>query len=62
PIPAELTTDEYDDAVSFTKPNEIIAITSVLPVPRESVCGSELADDKFLAIYAVSTQLEKGLP
>ncbi|KAF5893563.1 NYNRIN-like protein, partial [Clarias magur] len=28
PIPAELTTDEYDDAVSFTKLNEIITITS----------------------------------
>ncbi len=40
----------------FTKPHEVIAITSILPVSRESVCRSELTDDTHLAVYAVSTQ------
>ncbi len=56
PIPAQLMSDEYDDTVTFTKPHEIIAITSNLPVSRESVCHSELTDDTHLAVYAVSTQ------
>ncbi len=34
----------------------MIAITSILPVSRESVCRSELTDDTHLAVYAVSTQ------
>ncbi len=56
PIPAQLMSDEFDNTVTFTKPNEIIAITSILPVPRESVCRSELIDGNHLAVYAVSTQ------
>ncbi len=56
PIPTQLMSDEYDGTVTFTKPNEIIAITSILPVSRESVCRSELTDDTHLAVYAVSTQ------
>ncbi len=56
PVPAQLISDEYDDTVTFTKPHEIIAITSILPVSRESVCCSELTDDTHLAVYAVSTQ------
>ncbi len=56
PIPAQLTSDEYDDTVTITKPHEIIAITSILPVSRESVCRSELTDDTHLTVYAVSTQ------
>ncbi len=56
PIPAQQMSDEYDDTVTFTKPHEIIAITSILPVSRESVCRSELTDDTHLAVYAVSTQ------
>ncbi len=48
--------DEYDDTVTFTKPHEIIAITSILPVSRESVCRSELTDDTHLAVYTVSVQ------
>ncbi len=55
PIPAQLTSDEYNDTVTFTKPHEIIAITSILPVSRESVCRSELTDDTHLMVYAVST-------
>ncbi len=55
PIPTQLMSDEYDDTVTFTKPHEIIAITSILPVSRESVCWSELTDDTHLAVYAVST-------
>ncbi len=56
PIPTQLMSDEYDDTVTFTKPHEVIAITSILPVSRESVCRSELTDDTHLAVYAVSTQ------
>ncbi len=56
PIPTQLMSDEYDDTVTFTKPHEVIAITSILPVSRESVCRSELTDDTPLAVYAVSTQ------
>ncbi len=56
PIPAQLTSDECNDTITFTKPHEIIAITSILPVSRESVCRSELTDDTHLAVYAVSTQ------
>ncbi len=55
-IPTQLMSDEYDDTVTFTKPHEVIAITSILPVSRESVCRSELTDDTHLAVYAVSTQ------
>ncbi len=40
PIPTQLMSDEYDDTVMFTKPHEVIAITSILPVSRESVCRS----------------------
>ncbi len=50
--------DEYDDTVTLTKPHEIIAITSILPVCRESICLSELTDDTHLAVYTVSTQSE----
>ncbi len=56
PIPTQLMSDEYADTVTFTKPHEIIAITSILPVSRESICRSELTDDTHLAVYAVSTQ------
>ncbi len=56
PIPTQLMSDEYDDTVTFTKPHEVIAITSILPVSRESVCRSDLTDDTHLAVYAVSTQ------
>ncbi len=56
PIPAQLTSDECNDTITFTKPHEIIAITSIMPVSRESVCRSELTDDTHLAVYAVSTQ------
>ncbi len=56
PIPAQLTSDECNDTITFTKPHEIIAITSILPVSRESVCRSELTDDTHLAVNAVSTQ------
>ncbi len=57
PIPAHhLTSDECNDTITFKKPHEIIAITSILPVSRESVCRSELTDDTHLAVYAVSTQ------
>ncbi len=56
PIPAQLMSDEYNDTVTFTKPHAIIAITSILPVSRVSVCRSELTDDTHLAVYAVSTQ------
>ncbi len=56
PIPAQLMSDECNDTIIFTKPHEIIAITSILPVSRESVCRSELTDDTHLAVYAVSTQ------
>lgn len=56
PIPAELMSDECEDTVTFTKPHEVIAITSILPVSKESVCRSELTDDTHLAVYAVSTQ------
>ncbi len=45
--------DECNDTITFTKPHEIIVITSILPVSRESVCHSELTDDTHLA---VSTQ------
>ncbi len=37
PIPAQLMSDEYNDTITFTKPHEIIAINSILPVSRESV-------------------------
>ncbi len=56
PISARLMSDEYNDTITFSKPHEIIAITSLLPVSRESVCRSELTDDTHLAVYAVSTQ------
>ncbi len=45
PIPTQLMSDEYDDTVTFTKPHEVIAITSILPVSREGICRSELTDD-----------------
>ncbi len=48
--------DEYSDTVTFTKSHETIAITSILPVSRESVCRSELTDDTHLTVYTVSTQ------
>ncbi len=48
--------DGYNDTITFTKPHEVIAITSILPVSRESVCRSELMDDTHLTVYAVSTQ------
>ncbi len=56
PIPAQLTSDEYNDTITFRKPHEIIAITSILPVSRESVCCSKQTDDTQLAVYTVSTQ------
>ncbi len=56
PIPAQLMSDGYNDTITFTKPHEVIAITSILPVSRESVCRSELMDDTHLNVYAVSTQ------
>ncbi len=56
PIPAQLTSDECNDTITFTKHHEIIAITSILLVSRESICHSELTDDIHLAVYAVSTQ------
>ncbi len=56
PIPAQLMSDKYNHTVTFTKPHEIIAITSILPVSRESVYRSELTDATHLADYAVSTQ------
>ncbi len=56
PIPAQLMSDGYNDTKTFTKPHEVIAITSILPVSRESVCRSELMDDTHLTVYAVSTQ------
>ncbi len=56
PIPAQLMSDGYNDTITFTKPHEVIAITSILPVSRESVCRSELMDDTYLTVYAVSTQ------
>ncbi len=56
PIPAQLMSDGYNDTITFTKPHEVIAITSILPVSRESVCRSELMDDTHLTVYAVSTQ------
>ncbi len=62
PIPAQLTSDECNDTITFTKPHEIIAITSILPVSRESVCHSELTNDTHLAVYAVSTQPAAELP
>ncbi len=62
PIPPQLTSDECNDTITFTKPHEIIAITSILPVSRESVCRSELTDDTQLAVYAVSTQPATELP
>ncbi len=56
PIPAQLTSNECNDTITFTKPHEIIAITSILPVSRESICRSEITEDIYLAVYAVSTQ------
>ncbi len=56
PIPDQLMSDYCNDTITFTKPNEIIAITSILPVSRETVCRSELTDDTHLAVYAISTQ------
>ncbi len=56
PIPAQLMSDGYNDTITFTKPHEVIAIISILPVSRESVCRSELMDDTHLTVYAVSTQ------
>ncbi len=56
PIPVPLMSDEYDNTITFTKPHEIIAITSILLVSKESVCSSELTDDTHLAVYTVSTQ------
>ncbi len=35
PIPAQLTSDECNDSRTFTKPHEIIANTSILPVYRK---------------------------
>ncbi len=32
PIPAQQTSDECNDTITFTKPHKIIAITSILPV------------------------------
>ncbi len=55
-IPDQLLSDDCNDTITFTKPNEIIAITSILPVSRETVCRSELTDDTHLADYAISTQ------
>ncbi len=56
-IPVQLMSDEYNDTITFTKPHEIIAITSILPVSRESICWPELTTkDTHLAVYAVSTQ------
>ncbi len=54
--PAQLTSDGYNDTVTFTRPHEIIPITSILLVSRESVCRSELTYDTHLAVYAVSKQ------
>ncbi len=56
PIPGQLTSDECNDTITYTKPHEIIPITSILPVSRESICRSELTDDTHLVVYAVSTQ------
>ncbi len=56
PIPSQLTSDECKDTITFTKPHEIFAITSILPVSRESICRSKLTDDTNLAVYAVYTQ------
>ncbi len=56
PLSHQLTSDECNDTITCTKPQEIIAITSILPVSRESVYCSELMDDTHLAVYAVSNQ------
>ncbi len=50
------TSDECNDTITFTKPHEIISITLILLVSRESVCCSEVTDDTHLTVYAVSTQ------
>ncbi|KAL1264159.1 hypothetical protein QQF64_004514 [Cirrhinus molitorella] len=62
PIPAQLVSDEYDDTITFTRPYETIAITSILPVTKQSVCRSELTNDAHLAVYAISTQPGTALP
>ncbi len=62
PIPAQLISYEYNDTITFTKPHEIITITSILPVSWESICWSELTDDTHLAVYAVSTQHARESP
>ncbi|KAL1274379.1 hypothetical protein QQF64_027193 [Cirrhinus molitorella] len=62
PIPAQLVSDEYDDTITFTRPYETIAITSILPVTKQSVCRSELTNDEHLAVYAISTQPGTAIP
>ncbi len=37
PIPAQLTSDEYNDTITFTKPHEIIAFTSIMPEKASAV-------------------------
>ncbi|KAL0154641.1 hypothetical protein M9458_048904, partial [Cirrhinus mrigala] len=56
PIPAQPIADKFDETMTFTRPHETIAITSILPASKESVCRSELTEDTHLADYAVSTQ------
>ncbi|KAL1246759.1 hypothetical protein QQF64_034307 [Cirrhinus molitorella] len=62
PIPAQLVSDEYDDTITFTRPYETIAITSILPVTKQNACRSELTNDAHLAVYAISTQSATALP
>ncbi len=37
PIPAQLTSDEYNETITFTKPHEIIAFTSIMPEKASAV-------------------------
>ncbi len=39
PIPTQLMSDEYDDTVTFTKPHEVIAITSFCRCPEKASAG-----------------------
>ncbi|KAL1277259.1 hypothetical protein QQF64_023932 [Cirrhinus molitorella] len=63
PMPAQLVvSDEYDDTITFTRPYKTIAIMSILPATKQSVCRSELTNNAHLAVYAISTQPGTALP
>lgn len=55
-IPAAMIPEDSADNTVYSAPFKTIAITSIMPVPTEQVCRTELTGDQQLAVYTVFAQ------